>query len=145
MKNKFERAVRNIQADPKMKMTRSATRAMFLLALAATPLAAKAAEPAMPQYKQAIACAGYYTLLHSHMNRTSPGAAETLEYKGFASDWLKLAALLRQPSDDLEKDFIAKQQDANALIMDDDRAPELKQVQSYCMTTGIARFKWDQK
>jgi ABC-type sugar transport system substrate-binding protein len=128
-----------------IKMTRSVSAAMFVLAAAATPLAANAEEPVFPKYKQALACSGYYTVLHFYMDQKNPGTKQTLEYKGYAADWLKLAALLREPSDDLEKDFEAKQQDANNLIVDDSRASELKQVQTYCMTNGIARFKWDQK
>lgn len=128
-----------------IKMKRSAAAAMFVVTLAVTPLAANAEETVFPKYKQALACSGYYTVLHFYMDQKNPGTKQTLEYKGYATDWLKLAALLREPSDDLEKDFDAKQQDANDLIMDDSRASELKQVQSYCMTNGIARFKWDQK
>tara|TARA_R110002020_G_scaffold407884_1_gene617815 strand:+ start:181 stop:528 length:348 start_codon:yes stop_codon:yes gene_type:complete len=115
------------------------------MALAVTPLAASAEETVFPKYKQALACSGYYTVLHFYMDQKNPGTKQTLEYKGYATDWLKLAALLREPSDDLDKDFEAKQQDANDLILNDSRASELKQVQSYCMTNGIARFKWDQK
>ena len=128
-----------------MKLMRSATAAIFVLASAATPLAAGAEETVFPKYRQALACSGYYTVLHFYMDQKNPGTEQTLEYKGYAADWLKLAALLREPSDDLEKDFEARQQDANNLIRDDSRASELKQVQTYCMTNGIARFKWDQK
>ena len=145
MTNKMKRMVRNIGQNEKAKVTPSAAGAMLGLALVAIPVAAQAEEAAMPKYKQAIACSGYYTTLHSYMARKNPGADQTRQYKGFATDWLKLAALLKDPSDDLEKDFIAKQEDANTLIMDDNRKSELAQVQNYCMTNGIARFKWDQK
>lgn len=145
MNNKKKPMARNIGQNEKATVTRSAASAVLGLALAAMPVAAQAEEAAMPQYDQAIACSGYYTILHSFLARKNPGAAQTLQYKGFASDWLKLAALLRDASDDLEKDFIAKQKDANELILDDSRKSELAQVQNYCMTAGIARFKWDQK
>lgn len=145
MNNENTHMLRALSGEKMMKTTRSATAALFGVALAAIPLTAQAAEPAMPQYKQAIACSGYYTVLHFYMDKKNPGAAQTLEYKGYATDWLKLATLLRDPSDDLEQDFDTKQQDANDMITDDSRAAELKQVQDYCMTNGIARFKWDQK
>ena len=128
-----------------MKMTRLHSVALAVLALAATPIAAEAQGTALPKYKQALACSGYFTVLHFYMDQKNPGTEQTLEYKGYAADWLKLAAVLRDPSDDLEKDFEAKQQDANDLIRNDSRSSELKQVQTYCMTNGIARFKWDQK
>ena len=128
-----------------MKMTRLHSAALAVLALAATPIAANAQEAALPKYKQALACSGYYTVLHFYMDQKNPGTKQTLEYKGYAADWLKLAAVLRDPSDDLEKDFEAKQQDANDLIRNDSRSSELKQVQTYCMTNGIARFKWDRR
>jgi len=127
------------------KTTRMNSAALAALALAAMPIAAEAQETPLPKYKQALACSGYYTVLHFYMDQKNPGTKQTLEYKGYAADWLKLAALLRDPSDDLEKDFEAKQQDADDLIRNDSRASELKQVQTYCMTNGIARFKWDQK
>jgi len=127
------------------KMTRLNSAALAVLALAAMPTTAEAQETVLPKYKQALACSGYYTVLHFYMDKKNPGTKQTLEYKGYATDWLKLAALLRDPSDDLEKDFEAKQQDADDLIRNDSRANELKQVQTYCMTNGIARFKWDQK
>ncbi len=129
----------------KQRMTKTASIALTLLAVVATPIAANAEEPVWPKYKQAIACSGYYTVLHFYANKENPSGVQTAKFKGYASDWLKFAALLRQPGDDLEKDFDTKQQDANNLIMDDSKASELKQVQSYCMTNGIARFKWDQK
>lgn len=128
-----------------MEMTRSISAAMTMLAVAITPGTANAEETKMPGYEQAMACAGYYTVLHFYMNDKNPGAKQTLEYKGYATDWVKLGALLRQPGDDLEKDFAAKQEDADDLIRNNDRVAELKQVQNYCMTNGIARFKWDQK
>lgn len=128
-----------------VKMTRLNSAALAVLALAVMPIAAEAQETPFPKYKQALACSGYYTVLHFYMDKKNPGTKQTLEYKGYATDWLKLAALLRDPSDDLEKDFEAKQQDADDLIRNDSRASELKQVQTYCMTNGIARFKWDQK
>lgn len=118
------------------------TTAMSVLALAAAPLAVDAKELPMPQYKQAIGCAGYYTVLHFYANNADPSSKSTAMFKGFATDWLKLAALLRQPSDDLEGDFEKKQQAANTMINDDDRAAELAEVQTYCRTNGMAHFKW---
>lgn len=128
-----------------MKMTRLNAAALAVLALAAMPIAAEAQDTPLPKYKQALACSGYYTVLHFYMDKKNPGTEQTLQYKGYATDWLKLAAVLRGSGDDLEKDFEAKQQDADDLIRNDSRASELKQVQTYCMTNGIARFKWDQK
>lgn len=145
MKKANIRMVHRAGRDENMRLVRLTSRATLGLFLAATPIVASAAETGMPQYEQPIACSGYYTILHSYMDRENPGASQTLQYKRYASDWLKLAALLREPSDDLERDYIAKQEDANSLILDDTRVAELKQVQNYCMATGNARLKWDQK
>ena len=127
------------------KMVLSGPAAMVATAMAGMPVAASAADTVAPKYKQAMACSGYYTVLHFYMDQKNPGADQTLEYKGYATDWLKLAASLRGADDDLEKDFDAKQVDADDLIRNESRAAELKQVQTYCMTNGVALFKWDQR